>query len=225
MANSVDTGQTAPEGAVWPVFTLFAQAILSQYFNSVNMVNTYIFEHDPVEHVDSWHSRYTIRQVDHCIINLVLKESFKSCFCLFSLCVLYDTKSQRLSLLQHNLWIKRNTAKTPYHSCPKTEQSPIYYLLMCVFQGPAVKSFASLTSSLVVKMLTVQVSTVPNSQVFLLKNAKATHIFFFSKNISVYAIFNDQSFYNMLTNDIVSFEQLGPSFTLLAQPVLSQCLG
>ena len=29
----------------------------------------------------------------------------------------------------------------------------------------------------------------------------------------------------MLTNDIVSFEQLGPSFTLLAQPVLSQYLG
>ena len=39
-------------------------------------------------------------------------------------------------------------------------------------------------------------------------NAKATHIFF-SKNISIYAIFNDQSFNNMLTNDIVSFEQLG----------------
>ena len=40
-------------------------------------------------------------------------------------------------------------------------------------------------------------------------NAKATHIFF-SKNISVYAISNDQSFKDTLTNDIVSFEQLGP---------------
>ena len=40
-------------------------------------------------------------------------------------------------------------------------------------------------------------------------NAKATHNFF-SKIISVYAIFNDQSFNNMLTNNIVSFEQLGP---------------
>ena len=40
-------------------------------------------------------------------------------------------------------------------------------------------------------------------------NAKATHIFF-SKNISTYAIFNDQSFNNTLTYDIVSFEQLGP---------------
>ena len=67
-------------------------------------------------------------------------------------------------------------------------------------------------------MLTVLVSTISNSQVFLLEkmwvafaNAKATHIFF-SKNISVYAIFNNQSFNGTLTNDIVSFEQLGPDF-------------
>ena len=33
---------------------------------------------------------------------------------------------------------------------------------------------------------------------------------FFSKNISVYVIFNDHSFNDMLTNDIVNFEQLGP---------------
>ena len=39
--------------------------------------------------------------------------------------------------------------------------------------------------------------------------AKAIH-FFSSKNISVYAIFNDQRFNDTLTNDIVSFEQLGP---------------
>ena len=32
----------------------------------------------------------------------------------------------------------------------------------------------------------------------------------FIKNISVYAIFNDQSFNDTLTNDIVSFEPLGP---------------
>ena len=41
-------------------------------------------------------------------------------------------------------------------------------------------------------------------------NAKATHIFFFSKNISVCARFNDQIFNDMLTTDIVSFEQLDP---------------
>ena len=67
-------------------------------------------------------------------------------------------------------------------------------------------------SLFVVKMLTVLVSTMSSSQVFLLKkmwNAKATHIIF-SKTISIYAIFNDQSFNNTLTNDIISFEQPGP---------------
>ena len=32
---------------------------------------------------------------------------------------------------------------------------------------------------------------------------------FFRKNICIYAIFNDHSFNDTLTNDIVSFEQLG----------------
>ena len=33
---------------------------------------------------------------------------------------------------------------------------------------------------------------------------------FFSRNVIVYAIFNDQSFNATLTDDIVRFEQLGP---------------
>ena len=36
--------------------------------------------------------------------------------------------------------------------------------------------------------------------------------FFQQKNISVYAILHDQSFNDTLTNDIVSFEQMGPVF-------------
>ena len=32
---------------------------------------------------------------------------------------------------------------------------------------------------------------------------------FFNKNISIYAIFNDQIFNDMLINDMISFEQLG----------------
>ena len=65
-----------------------------------------------------------------------------------------------------------------------------------------------------VQMSTVLVSIISNSQVFLLKIAiaKATHIF--SKNISLYAIFNDQSFNDTSTNDIASFEQLTPAFKL-----------
>ena len=82
-------------------------------------------------------------------------------------------------------------------------------------QGPVVQSIVSLKSSLVVKMLTVLVSTISNSQVFLLKNVSSfckckSYSHFFSKNISVYAIFDDQRFNNILTNDIVCFEQLGP---------------
>ena len=38
---------------------------------------------------------------------------------------------------------------------------------------------------------------------------------FFIKNISIYAIFNDQSFNNTLTNELVSFEQLGPGEYLI----------
>ena len=51
-------------------------------------------------------------------------------------------------------------------------------------QGPVVQSIIRLTSSLVVQMLAVPVSTISNSQVFLLKKmcvafakAKAIHIF------------------------------------------------
>ena len=81
----------------------------------------------------------------------------------------------------------------------------------CKDHGPVVQSIVSLTSLLVVKMLTVQVSTVSNSQVFLLKNVSCkSYSHFFRKNISVYAIFNDQSFNDTLTNDIISFQQLGP---------------
>ena len=38
---------------------------------------------------------------------------------------------------------------------------------------------------------------------------------FFSKNSTLFAIFNDQSFNDTLTNDIVSFEQLDPGFCCL----------
>ena len=61
-------------------------------------------------------------------------------------------------------------------------------------------------------LLTVLVSTITNSQVSLLNNVSIfckLH-FFFSKNISINAIFNNQNFDDTLTNDIVSFEQLDP---------------
>ena len=65
-----------------------------------------------------------------------------------------------------------------------------------------------------IKMLTLLVSTISNSQVFLLKKKmqKLLAFFFSAKILRVYAIFDDQSFNDTLTNDIVSFEQLGPGF-------------
>ena len=55
-----------------------------------------------------------------------------------------------------------------------------------------------------VKIFIVLVSTIFNSHVFLLKKCELQKLltFFFSKNISAYAIFNDQSFNDTLTNDI-----------------------
>ena len=79
--------------------------------------------------------------------------------------------------------------------------------------GPVIQSVVSLTSSLVVKMLTVLVSTISDSQVFFAEKKMQMQkllTFFCSKNSSIYAIFNDQRFNDTLTNDIVCFEQLGP---------------
>ena len=89
--------------------------------------------------------------------------------------------------------------------------------------GPVVQSIVSLTCSLMVRMLTALVSTISNSQVFLLKKNVGSfckcknYSHFFSKNSSIYAIFNDQRFNHMLTNDIVSFEQPGPGSTQFAK--------
>ena len=68
-------------------------------------------------------------------------------------------------------------------------------------QGPVVQSIVSLTSSLVVKMITVLISTISNSQ--------ATHIF--SAKILAYMPYLMIKVLRIgLTNNIVSFEQLGP---------------
>ena len=45
---------------------------------------------------------------------------------------------------------------------------------------------------------------------------------FFSKNISIYAIFNNQSFSDTLTNDSISFEQLGPGLFPLEEVPVSE---
>ena len=69
-------------------------------------------------------------------------------------------------------------------------------------------------------MLTVLVRRISNSQVFLLKKCEKL-LHFFSKNNSLYAVFNDQSFNDTLTNDIVCFEQMGPGVLCPFQHYLS----
>ena len=58
-------------------------------------------------------------------------------------------------------------------------------------------------------MLTVLVSTCTLSNTLLFFLCKS-YSHFFSKNISMLAIFNDQSFNDTITNVSVSFELLGP---------------
>ena len=74
-----------------------------------------------------------------------------------------------------------------------------------------------------VNSLTILVSTIFNSQVFLLKNVSSfckckSYSHFFSKNISIYAIFDDKKFNDTLTNNIASFEQLGPLVFKVNEP-------
>ena len=45
---------------------------------------------------------------------------------------------------------------------------------------------------------------------------------FFQQNISLYAIFNNQSFNDTLTNGIISFEQLGPGYLTISVPFIDR---
>ena len=76
-------------------------------------------------------------------------------------------------------------------------------------QGPVVQSVVSLTSSLRVILLTILAYSIYNILIFLLKKCKS-YSHFFSKKIQHICISLDVNFNKALTNDIVSFEQLGP---------------
>ena len=66
---------------------------------------------------------------------------------------------------------KLSSMESNYIKCQTCFLWKIFYTSSAeiVTQGPVVQSVFSLTSSLVVKMLTVLVSTISNSQVFFLK--------------------------------------------------------
>ena len=86
----------------------------------------------------------------------------------------------------------------------------------CKLQGPVVQSVVSLTSSLRVISLTVLVDSIYNILKFFAEKMwvafalqNATHIFF-SKKFQHICVSLDVNFNKSLTNDVVSFEQLGP---------------
>ena len=88
--------------------------------------------------------------------------------------------------------------------------------------GPVVQSIVSLTSSIEVKMLTVLVSSNLQVRIFAEQMWVAfANAHFFSKYISVYAIFNGQTFNDTLTNNIVSFEQLGSGVQIALTPAVT----
>ena len=94
--------------------------------------------------------------------------------------------------------------------------------------GPVVQSVVSLTSSLRVISLTVLADSIYNILIFFAEKnmssfctAKATHIFF-SKKFQHICISLDVNFNESLTNDVVSFEQLGPDIHFLYIPTLNQ---
>ena len=85
------------------------------------------------------------------------------------------------------------------------------------YLGPVVQSLVSLTSSLRVISLTVLSDSIHNILIFFAEKnvssfAKATHIFF-SKKFQHIFVSLDVNFNKSLTNNVVSFEQLGPDFS------------
>ena len=76
--------------------------------------------------------------------------------------------------------------------------------------SPVVQSVIGLTSSLRVISLTVLADSIYNILIFFCwKNVKATHIFF-SKKFHHICVSLDVNFNESLTNNVVSFAQLGP---------------
>ena len=88
----------------------------------------------------------------------------------------------------------------------------------CDLLGPVVQSVVSLTSLLWVILLTVLVDSIYNILIFFCwKNVSSfckSYSHFFSKKFQHICVSLNVNFNESLTNDIVSFEQLGPDLKL-----------
>ena len=87
-------------------------------------------------------------------------------------------------------------------------------LVRVKYQGPVVQSIVSLTSSLRIISLTVLADSIYNILIFFAEKCEFLHCksysHFFSKNFQHICLSLNVNFNESLTNDIVSFEQLGP---------------
>ena len=94
----------------------------------------------------------------------------------------------------------------------------VYTHNLCLYkenQGPVVQSVVSLTSSLRVISLTILADSMYNILIFFAEKmwvafASKSYSHFFSKKFQHICVSLDVNFNELLTNDVVSFEQLGP---------------
>ena len=82
---------------------------------------------------------------------------------------------------------------------------------ICDIQGPVVQSVVSLTSTLRVISLTVLADSIYNILIFFAEKKLLT---FFQQKIQHICVSLDVNFNESLTNDVVSFEQLGPDILI-----------
>ena len=76
--------------------------------------------------------------------------------------------------------------------------------------GPVVLSVVSLTSSLRVISLTILADSIHNILIFFAEKMCKSYSHFFSKKFQHICVSLDLNFNESLTNDIVSFKQMGP---------------
>ena len=88
-----------------------------------------------------------------------------------------------------------------------------FFFLNTPAQGSVVQSVVSLTSSLRVISLTVLADSIYKILIFFAEKSSLhckSYSHFFSKKFQYICVSLDVNFNESLTNDIVSFEQLGP---------------
>ena len=81
-------------------------------------------------------------------------------------------------------------------------------------EGPVVQSVVSLTSSLRVISLTILAESIYNILIFFAEKMCVAFHIFSAKNLHI-CVSLDVNFNESLTNDVVSFEQLGPDLKCL----------